>query len=286
MEGGDEASTSQDDPRSSPSDPVNVSENASTGSSAPPEGLQTGPVPPSSADSPPGLSIDTSTAQRKSQQPHKSSTTSTSSTSSQQPTSGKLDEPFPPSGTYPDTRSPHPSHPDAENLVNTAARHVFPADPAPGSAPSDKGKGVTKEGRISPGDRDGTKMRDDKVGRDEEPLIGGTPLDEMTPVKTPGVFAGSHGPGGFPFPPKPSASRQMSSSTIKGVPKDKNREGSGDTLMAVPGAIPPVIPEDEQLKADPTSANSTLVPPVPPPAAKPQRPTLQTSELGSVSASV
>lgn len=179
--------------------------------------------------------------------------------------------PFPPAGASPDTRSPQPAHPYAEDLLNAAAQHVFPENPAPPRSPGDEKKGVTKEGRISPGDRDGSKRAKEGKQREEEPLLGGTPLDEMTPLKTPGILSG--GTAGFPFPPK----RTMSSSTITPA----NREGSGDTLSATArSGTFGAIPENEQLKTDlPQDMGRDSQPRSAVPA---RRPDLRAHDYGSV----
>lgn len=97
---------------------------------------------------------------------HQSSTSSKAS--QQQP-------PFPVSGTAPDTRNPPPPHPNAEHLINAAAKHVIPDFPAP-SADYE-----VDEAQIS---KPGVDQREE---RDQEPLLGGTPLDELL---TPGLGLG------------------------------------------------------------------------------------------------
>lgn len=178
--------------------------------------------------------------------------------------------PFPPAGASPDTRSPAHPHQNAEDLLNAAAQHVFPEQPAPQRSPADERKGVTKEGRISPGDRDGSKRAKEGKAREEEPLLGGTPLDEMTPLKTPGILLG--GQPGFPFPPK----RTASSSTITPA----HRQGSGDTLNAVAkGGNIGAIPENEPLQTDLPPMQSESQPDS---AATVRRPDLRAHDYGSV----
>ena len=178
--------------------------------------------------------------------------------------------PFPPAGASPDTRSPAHPHQNAEDLLNAAAQHVFPEHPAPQRSPADERKGVTKEGRISPGDRDGSKRAKEGKAREEEPLLGGTPLDEMTPLKTPGILLG--GQPGFPFPPK----RTASSSTITPA----HRQGSGDTLNAVAkGGSIGAIPENEPLQTDLPPMQSESQPDS---AATVRRPDLRAHDYGSV----
>lgn len=247
----------------------------STSHSSPPSAYSTPHNPPSSTSSninPTSLlQIDTSshsTAPRTSR-PVSGSTTPTVH-NQVDPTT--LQPPFPPSGVSPGSRQPQPIHPDAEAFVNTAAQHVFPEQPAPRISPGDQTKGVTREGRMSPSDRDATAKKNQDRGeseRAEEPIIAGTPLDEMTPMKTPGVLSG--GGAGFPFPPR----RQESSATIRPQP----RAGSGDTINASAGA-PAIgaIPEHSTPETGPEhgqDAGSTN-------AQRPQRPLLRTQEIGSV----
>ena len=94
---------------------------------------------------------------------HQSSTSSKAS--QQQP-------PFPISGTAPDKRNPPPHHPNAEHLINIAAKHVVPDVPAP-SADDEEDKAQI-----------GMPGKDEKEKREQEPLLRGTPLDELL---TPGL---------------------------------------------------------------------------------------------------
>lgn len=130
-------------------------------------------------------------------------------------------------------------------------------------SPSD-GRARSRSEREGADATDGIERRGDR--REEEPLIAGTPLDEMTPVKTPGASLGAgagsvQGSFPFPFPPR----RQESSATIR----PQVREGSGDTLTASGGIGP--IPEHAPLGEEDMATRQM-----------PQRPTLKTSELGSV----
>ena len=97
---------------------------------------------------------------------HQSSTSSKAS--QQQP-------PFPISGTAPDTRNPPPRHPNAEHLLNAAAKHVVPDFPAPSADEEEDKAQISKPGV------------DQREDREQEPLLGGTPLDELL---TPGLGLG------------------------------------------------------------------------------------------------
>ena len=103
--------------------------------------------------------------------------TSTSSHASQQ------QPPFPISGTSPDTRSPPPAHPNAEHLLNAAAKHIIPDYPAPSAEDEEDKAQITKPG----------KDEDQRENREEEPLLRGTPLDELL---TPGLGLGQEPQGG------------------------------------------------------------------------------------------
>ncbi|WVF70804.1 hypothetical protein IAT40_005598 [Kwoniella sp. CBS 6097] len=79
--------------------------------------------------------------------------------------------PFPPAGTSPDSHPP--KHEVAETLINAAAKHVFPTQPAPN-------KDEQKEDAQLPETAGGLKAGEkDKEEKEEQPIIGGTPLDEM-----------------------------------------------------------------------------------------------------------
>ena len=85
----------------------------------------------------------------------------------------KFQPPFAPTGTSPQADTA------AEGLINAAAKHAFPAHPAP---PRDDDAQEAKEAS-APG------IKDEPVGEEEEqPIATGTPLDEIkTPVLERGV---------------------------------------------------------------------------------------------------
>jgi sterol 3beta-glucosyltransferase len=96
----------------------------------------------------------------------------------------------------PEARSPAPKHPVAEAVLNAAAKHVFPESEKhvlPPNRAFNAQSEVSKEGRVEREDDDNVREE-----REEEPIIGGTPLDEMTPMETPRAGGGGGG-GGFPF---------------------------------------------------------------------------------------
>ncbi|OCF33275.1 hypothetical protein I316_05016 [Kwoniella heveanensis BCC8398] len=84
--------------------------------------------------------------------------------------------PFPQAGTSPD---PHPpKHEVAETLINAAAKHVFPSRATPNE---DEPKQDSKVPETDSGLKAGIA---DKEEKEEQPIISGTPLDEM--AQTPG----------------------------------------------------------------------------------------------------
>lgn len=119
--------------------------------------------------------------------------------------------PFPQPVVDPAARKPPAKHPNAEALLNAAAKHVFPESEQtkvpPTKAENHPKSGVTREGRVEKGDEDSSK-RD----REEEPIVAGTPLDEMTPMETP-MQSGS-GSGGFPFTRPRKATSELMGTTI------------------------------------------------------------------------
>lgn len=131
-------------------------------------------------------SNDTSGA-AKPRDPKTSQQSSTSSKASQQP-------PFPISGTAPDKRDPPPAHPNAEHLINTAARHIVPDVPAPVASEEEDKAAINKPG----------KDEDQREEREQEPLLRGTPLDELL---TPGI-------GIAPEPQMTQLDRKDSSDTL------------------------------------------------------------------------
>lgn len=95
--------------------------------------------------------------------------------------------PFPEPGTGAQ-RDPAPKHPHAERLINAAARHLAPEKPAP---PVDEDKEKAQINKPDSSQRE---------KREEEPLLRGTPLDELV---TPGL--------GLPTSPKVETIKEESS---------------------------------------------------------------------------
>ena len=95
--------------------------------------------------------------------------------------------PFPEPGTG-GQRDPAPKHPHAERLINAAARHLAPEKPAP---PVDEDEEKAQINKPDSSERE---------KREEEPLLRGTPLDELT---TPGI--------GLPASPKVETIKEESS---------------------------------------------------------------------------
>ena len=98
------------------------------------------------------------------------STSNISHTSSASPEMNKQ-PPFPEPGTG-GARDPMPKHPHAERLINATARHIIPDRPAPNAHDEEEEAQVGKPGST------------EREPREEEPLLRGTPLDELT---TPGI---------------------------------------------------------------------------------------------------
>lgn len=106
--------------------------------------------------------------------------------------------PFPQPAVDPESRSPPPKHRFAEAVLNAAAKHVFPESEKHDIPPTKVNtlrEGVSREGRV-----ESSEHPDEK--KEEEPIIAGTPLDEMTPMETPMIGGGSS-TGGFPFGNRP-----------------------------------------------------------------------------------
>lgn len=154
----------------------------------------------------------------------------------------KQQEPFPPAGTFPDQRSPPPVHPGVERLLNFAARHVVPDRPGPSSSEDedDDGPGLGPKGsqaetaarptnkqdhqddkqRLNDAQRrdDHEAAARERAQREEEPIIAGTPLDEMTPFVENGGNQTTAGVAGYPFTSKPSqAARQASARSVRPI---------------------------------------------------------------------
>ena len=79
--------------------------------------------------------------------------------------------PYPPAAVNSGTQNPAPLHPNAEALANAASQHVFPEVPAP-----KEGTEAVKD-VIRDGVDDGSEAENE---HEEEPIIGGTPLEDMT----------------------------------------------------------------------------------------------------------
>jgi hypothetical protein len=115
--------------------------------------------------------------------------TSTSNISQTSPEMSKQ-PPFPEPGTG-GAREPAPKHPHAERIINATARHIIPDNPAP-SAEDDEDKAhITKPGS------------EEREAREEEPLLKGTPLDELN---TPGIGLPSSAPNVEAIKEEPSRS--------------------------------------------------------------------------------
>ena len=95
--------------------------------------------------------------------------------------------PFPEPGTD-GHRDPAPKHPHAERLINAAARHLAPERPAPSGEEDEENAQINKP------------ESSQREQREEEPLLRGTPLDELT---TPGI--------GLPASPKVETINEESS---------------------------------------------------------------------------
>lgn len=122
---------------------------------------------------------------------HTTSTSNPEHTSSASPELNKQ-PPFPEPGTG-GHRDPPIKHPHAERLINAAARHLAPEKPAPTTDDDDD-----EDAQVS------KPQPEQREKREEEPLLRGTPLDELT---TPGI--------GLPASPKVN--------TIKEEPKTEGR---------------------------------------------------------------
>lgn len=79
--------------------------------------------------------------------------------------------PFPEAGTHQEGQAPA-KHPYAEHVINAAAKHVIPDHPAPNADDDEDKADINKP----------TKR--EKEHREEEPLLRGTPLEELM---TPGI---------------------------------------------------------------------------------------------------
>lgn len=86
--------------------------------------------------------------------------------------------PFAEPATAQETRSPPPKHPNAEHFINATAKHIVPDVPAPSASQHEDGAEITKP----------EEDEDQREEREEEPLLKGTPLDELL---TPGLGQGA-----------------------------------------------------------------------------------------------
>lgn len=93
----------------------------------------------------------------------------------------------------------------------------MPPSKESGDTAADERAEVTEEGRYH--------SREDHEDREEEPIIGGTPLDEMTPMESPGA-----GTGGFPFNKAQGKQREGQSNLMEStIPENEAtiKEASG-----------------------------------------------------------
>lgn len=118
------------------------------------------------------------------------STSNISHTSSASPEMNKQ-PPFPEPGTD-GARDPMPKHPHAERLINATARHIVPDRPAPNADDEEEEAQVGKPGST------------ERERREEEPLLRGTPLDELT---TPGIGLPSSAPKSETIKEEPTRSK-------------------------------------------------------------------------------
>lgn len=150
----------------------------------------------SSSNSPPGTPMARSDA-------NLAHTSSASPEATQQP-------PFPQAGTVQgeSERTPPAKHPNTENLINATAKHIIPDVPAP-SAEDDEDKAqISKPG----------KDEDQREAREEEPLLKGTPLDELI---TPGF---ARAPPSFTSAKQPvQVERKEEEETLQEKPSDFSR---------------------------------------------------------------
>lgn len=130
-------------------------------------------------------------------------------TSDPAPHASQLHPPFPKPGTNTDAQD-QPPHPNAEAFINAAAKHIVPDHPAP-----TKEEGQNAE-RQQPQGRDSGK-EDAPEPREEEPIIGGTPLDELkTPMFEKSGFGMSSLSSSLPVP-----KRRETSETLRPLPEEE-----------------------------------------------------------------
>jgi hypothetical protein len=81
------------------------------------------------------------------------------------------------------THEAEPPHPNVEALLNTTAKHVFPAKPTPSDSDAENKKDVSKEGTANQGERAHAGRQKEDLEEGQNPLLVGTPLDELaTPM--------------------------------------------------------------------------------------------------------
>jgi sterol 3beta-glucosyltransferase len=127
-----------------------------------------------------------------------------------------LHPPFPKPAVSPGLNAPQPGHSGAEAFINAAAKHIIPDHPAPRK--EDEGDEAEHGAQGHPQSRGSSPARSE---REEEPIIGGTPLDEL---KTPGferagfnMTSSSSSAGGVPAP-----KRRETSETVHAMPKEQS----------------------------------------------------------------
>ncbi|WVR05782.1 hypothetical protein IAU60_002807 [Kwoniella sp. DSM 27419] len=162
---------------------------------------------------------------------------------------GVSNSPFPPAGTYPDNRQPEHKHPNTEAFINAATKHVFPEKPAPSAIGRDA-EGPEEKGALKEGE-------ETKEEKEEIPIIGGTPLDEMG--QTPGLEVP---PNRFNFPKqgddgdKPEGSKSsgppQSHETIHEHPDEESAHQQ--TQHAPSSAASSQVPAKQKAPAAPLSA--------------------------------
>ena len=174
--------------------------------------------------------------------------------------------PFAPHATYPDDRASPPAHPRAEAFVNATAQHVFPERPGPKQGDGDerdKDVGVTQEGRTK-----GDKDEDEQEDEEQQPILIGTPLDEMkTPVFERGMSSldmatGQEPRGRTRNPPRRQDTTDtirpgQTSSLVAAIPEGPDGRGSSDERHVSSSSPSPFGAERDTSSAGPTTRTST-----------------------------
>jgi hypothetical protein len=153
------------------------------------------------------------------EQPRQPSLESTSSRSEGEPVAQPLFRQ--PGVPHPDL--PQPEHPHAEAFVNTAAAHVFPAKPTPESGAPRRGE---EPGGKQLRSSDKKEISDHKQ-REEEPLVMGTPLDEMGPGQLGDSAEGNKTVAELPTVPEGQVAHGASTafpSEQGAIPRDRQKE--------------------------------------------------------------